>query len=152
MQHAAELHLARHVAYLGVAVVHAVGDDEYQVAAGARGGEVAQRVGQRRRRRAAPLGHEGLDLALQPVDVVAAEGHLEARAELLLVQVAEDAQRHVDVVLARHRVQERQQHLLRHLDFGIALPVVPHRVGAVHDEQQTCLVGLLCLCGDACKQ
>ena len=150
--HAAELHLARHVAYLGVTVVHTVGDDEYQVTAGARGGEVGQSVRQRRRGCAAALWHESLDLALQLVDVVTAEGHLEACAKLVLVEVAKDAQRHVDIVLLGDRIQEGEQHLLRHLNLGVALPVVPHGVGAVHDEQQAGLLRLLRLHGATQRQ
>ena len=104
--HAAELHLPRHVANLCVAIVHTVGDNQYQVAAGTRGREVAQRVGQRLGRQASTLRHEGLYFALQAVYVVCTEGDFEACAKLLLVEVSEDAKGHVDVVLARDAVKE----------------------------------------------
>ena len=143
--HAAQLHLPRHIANLRLAVVHAVRDNQNQIAARTRGRKIAQRVRQRRRSRAAPLRHQSLDLALQTVDIVAPERHLKPRAELLLVQVAEHTQRHIHLLAVpthprrlrtAHRIQERQQHLLRHLDFRIALPVVPHRIRTVQNNQQ----------------
>ena len=92
---------------------------------------------------AASVGDESLDFAAQFVEVVGAEGDLQLGAEVVVVQVAEDAQGHVNVVLPLDAVQQPQKDLLGDLDFGVALPLVPHGVGAIENEQQ---VGLVLLC------
>ena len=63
--------------------------------------------------------------------------------------MSKHSQRHVYTVLVGYTVEEFEQHLLRHLDFSVALPSVPHAVGAVeNDEHTSMLIGTMSLCHD----
>jgi len=134
----------RHLADVAVAFVEAVGDDEDDVAGVGVAGEVVERAVEGRGGGAAAVGHEGFDFAAQFVEVVGFEGDFELCAKVVVVEVAEDAQGDADVGLVLDAVDQPQEDLLCDFDFGVALPFVPHGVGAVEDEQE---VGFLLLCG-----
>ena len=138
---AALLYLVRHLADVAPAVVHAVGDDEDDVAGFAVAGEVVERVGECRSGGAAPVGDEGLDFALQLVLVVCFEGHLQLSAVGVLVKMAEHTESHLHIGEAVYAVEKAEQHLLSYLDFGFALPAVPHAVRAVENNQNTGFLG-----------
>ena len=59
-------------------------------------------------------------------DLLPLDTHL--RFRLALQQPRFRQQRHLDALLVGHAVHKFQQHLLRHLYLGVALPSVPHRV------------------------
>ena len=129
------LYVFCHVAYVAVAVVHAIGDDEDDVAGVVVFRKVFQRAVEGGSCGAPAVGYEGFEFALELVGVVGSKGHFELCGDGVFVEVAEDTQGHLDVGVGGDAVHEAQQDLLGDFDFGVALPFVPHALRAVEDDE-----------------
>ena len=134
---AALLNTLSHIAEVAVGVVHAVGDDEDDVAGVVVFGEVFERAVEGGGCGAPAVGYEGFEFAFQLVGVVGRKGHFELGGDGVFVEVAEDAQSHFHVGMALDAVEKAQQYLLGDFNLRVALPFVPHALRAVENNEHT---------------
>ena len=140
-----------HIAEVAVGVVHAIGDDEDDVAGVVVFGKVFERAVEGGGCGAPTVGYEGFEFAFQLVGIVGSKGHFELGGDGVFVEVAEDTQSHFHVGMALDAVEKAQQYLLGDFNLRVALPFVPHALRAVEDDEHTGGFLTGCVLGTGCE-